>query len=140
MHRAALGSIAVLLAGCATEIPQIKPGSLKPVAKSEHAPVKPITANAAVAPVIVTGPDDAENKRIALAMFHGLNLAGHDIKSTGNAWKVHGRVHEGFITWTVFSPDGSTVGAVAQRGVSDPAVAAVVPGVRSYLPRPSTNL
>lgn len=140
MHRAALGALSLVLAGCTSSIPQIKPAPLKPIAAAPVKPQpKPVAANTSVAPVIVTGPDDAENKRIALAMFHGLNLAGHDIKPNG-AWKVQGRVHEGFITWTIISPDGSTAGTVAQRGITDPAIAAVVPGVRSYLPRPSTNL
>ncbi|MEQ1718110.1 MAG: hypothetical protein ABL907_19385 [Hyphomicrobium sp.] len=71
-------------------------------------------------------------------MFHGLNLAGHDIKQ-GGAWRITGHIDAGTVTWTITAPDGQQAGSIVQRNLTNPAATAIVPGVLTYLPRPQTR-
>lgn len=102
-----------------------------------YVPASTVVQPATIAPVIVTGGTDAQNRTFALAMFHGLNLAGHDIKRDG-AWRIIGTLENDQLTWTITKPDGSPAGSLTSRP-TDPGISAVVPGVLTYLPRPSTR-
>lgn len=117
--------------------------SLKDTEPAKPAPkpiVKPQTPAAKVEPqsylgiapgIEVVNTDKKTASRLALALFHELNLRGH-IKPQGN-WQVIGAVDGDSVRWQLLDSQKHVVAEIDQKGLTDAAVAAIVAGVTSYL-------
>lgn len=153
------------LAISACSAPQIAPASLKdPIVqtaistsgqrksapKSEPTPVAKSDAGAksdgdkaarpvTISPVIVNGAPRLISQPIALAMFHALTAAGFEVRD-GGEWKIIGTIVGTSVSWEISDPDGKSVGKIDQSGMSAASTEAIIAGLKTYLPRPSTQL
>lgn len=139
MHRAALGLVSLVLAGCSSTVPTLKHVSLKDVPQKPASTTPAITGDASLQPPVVVGGADHDNKRLAIAIHNALVDLGYEIKP-GGSWRILGAVNGSQVSWTIVGPDGVTKGTVTQSSPSTAALTAIVPGVRSHLPRPSTPI
>lgn len=95
--------------------------------------IKPESAYTGIYPeIILVGCEPALCDRLSLALFHGLNTRGH-ISKKGN-WRIVGAVDGNSVRWRIVDAKRATIADIDQAGTSDAAVAAVIPGVLSYLP------
>ena len=135
---------ALALGGCTANqlgIPDFPLGPPETPAPARHnsikdTPPKPAPAKVSgyrgIAPTIdIVNADTPTASRLARAMFHELNLRGH-IKPQGN-YTIVGAVDGETVRWRIKDQHGKTVADIDQQGLSDAAVAAIVPGVTSYL-------
>lgn len=139
MHRAALSAFSLFLAGCSSTVPAIKPVSLKDVPQKPAATAPAVTADASLQPPVVVGGAEHDNKRLAIAIHNALVDLGYEVKPAGS-WRVIGTIDGKQVSWAIVGPDGVTKGTVTQSSPSTAALIAIVPGVRSHLPRPSTPI
>lgn len=139
MYRAALGLVSIILAGCSSTVPTLKHVSLKDVPQKPAAAAPAIAGDASIQPPVVVGGADHENKRLAIAIHNALVDLGYEIKP-GGSWRILGAINGKQVSWSVVSPDGLTRGIIVQSNPSTAALTAIVPGVRSHLPRPSTPI
>lgn len=126
-----------LLTGCAAELPTL-PIGLKDT-KRPDVPAATVRNDITIAPPVVIGGTEADNRRLSLALENALRDAGYDVRN-GGPWRIVGAVNAATLTWTIVNPDGSPKGRITQTNLTTPALRAVVPGVQSHLPRPSTPL
>ena len=140
MHRPTALALSLILAGCSSTLPRIQHVSLKDTPAKQDVPAAIVLRNdISITTPVVIGGSEADNRRLALALTNALIEHGYDIKA-GGAWRILGAFNGSIVTWTIVAPDGVTKGTVQQSNPSSPALQAIVPGVRSHLPRPSTPI
>lgn len=131
----------------APEKPLIKkPPAKKAVAKPEkeaepEQPKKEKRASVGppvFSPVVVTGGSADLNRRLKMAMFHSLSLHGYDIRSTGT-WHISGSVITNSVEWLVLDENDSVVVVFQQDSLTEAGVAAIFPGLVTYLPAPNVK-
>lgn len=133
----------LILAGCGARIETPTPSLKDSQPRLQHAVARPdappsavVRRDITIAPAVVTGGTSTDNARLALALDNALLTLGYDVRP-GGPWRITGTITDTRVTWTITDPAGIT-GTVTQSSTSTPALQAIVPGVRSHLPRPST--